>query len=112
MSRQRKADLLLVTVTAFWGVSYFLMDICLTDLPPLCLNASRFLTAFALLTAVFFPRMRNISPATLKYSLMVGLCLACVYICCTYGVLYTSISNAGFICALPVLFTQCAAIRS
>jgi drug/metabolite transporter (DMT)-like permease len=35
----------------------------------------------------------------------VGLCLTCVYICCTYGVLYTSISNAGFICALPVVTT-------
>ena len=32
MSKQRKADLLLVMVTAFWGVSYFLMDLCLTDL--------------------------------------------------------------------------------
>ena len=25
--------------------------------------------------------------------------------CCTYGVLYTSISNAGFICALPAVTT-------
>ena len=105
MSRQRKADLLLVMVTGFWGISYFLMDLCLSDLPPLCLNAFRFLTAFVLLTAVFFPRMRDISPATLKYSLIVGLCLSCVYICCTYGILYTSISNAGFICALPVVTT-------
>ena len=105
MNRQRKADLLLVMITAFWGVSYFLMDICLTDLPPLCLNAFRFLIAFCLLTAVFFPRMRNISRATLRYSLMVGLCLSCVYTCCTYGVMYTSISNAGFICALPVVTT-------
>ena len=42
MNRQRKADLLLVMVTAFWGVSYFLVDLCLTDLPPLTLNAFRF----------------------------------------------------------------------
>lgn len=105
MDQQRKADLLLVTVTAFWGVSYFLMDICLWDLPPLCLNAFRFLIAFGLLTVVFFPRMQNISRATLRYSLMVGLCLSCVYAFCTYGVMYTSISNAGFICALPVVTT-------
>lgn len=105
MDQQRKADLLLVTVTAFWGVSYFLMDICLSDLPPLCLNAFRFLIAFGLLTVVFFPRMQNISRATLRYSLMVGLCLSCVYAFCTYGVMYTSISNAGFICALPVVTT-------
>ena len=49
MDKQRKADLLLVLVTGFWGVSYFLMDLCLTDLPPLCLNAFRFLIAFGVL---------------------------------------------------------------
>ena len=42
MSRQRKADLLLVLATGFWGVSYFLLDLCLTELPPLTLNAFRF----------------------------------------------------------------------
>ena len=34
-----------------------------------------------------------------------GLCLVLTYIGCTYGVLYTSLSNAGFICALPVVVT-------
>lgn len=42
MSRQRKADLLLVLATAFWGVSYYLLDLCLTELQPLTLNAFRF----------------------------------------------------------------------
>lgn len=105
MSKQRKADLLLVMVTGFWGVSYFLMDLCLTDLQPLTLNAFRFLVAFVLLGAVFFKKMKGISRQTWKYSLLVGLFLTAVYICCTYGVLYTSISNAGFICALPVVTT-------
>lgn len=105
MSKQRKADLLLVLVTAFWGVSYFLMDLCLTDLQPLNLSAFRFLGAFILLLVVFFPKMKDISAATWKYSLLVGVFLTLVYICCTYGVLYTSISNAGFICALPAVTT-------
>ena len=42
MTKQKRADLLLVLVTAFWGVSYFLMDFCLTDLQPMNLNAFRF----------------------------------------------------------------------
>ena len=54
MSRQRKADLLLVLATAFWGVSYYLLDLCLTELQPLTLNAFRFLTAFFVLGAIFF----------------------------------------------------------
>jgi len=105
MSKQRKADLLLVMVTAFWGFSYFLMDFSLTDLQPMNLNAFRFLVAFVVLGLFYFRRMSNISRATLRYSLLIGLSLAGVYICCTYGILYTSISNAGFICALPVVTT-------
>ena len=105
MNKQRKADLLLVMVTAFWGVSYFLMDLCLTDLQPMNLNAFRFLGSSGLLAVVFFPKMKHISPATWKYSIIVGLFLTLVYVCCTYGVLYTSISNAGFICALPAVTT-------
>ena len=105
MNKQRKADFLLVMVTAFWGVSYFLLDLCLTDLQPLTLNAFRFLVSFVLLAVVFFKKMRPISRATLQYSVLVGVFLTAVYICCTYGVLYTSISNAGFICALPAVTT-------
>ena len=105
MTKQKRADLLLVMVTAFWGVSYFLVDLCLTDLPPLTLNAFRFLVAFVLLGLVFFRKMKGITRQTLQYSLLVGVFLTAVYVCCTYGVLYTSISNAGFICALPAVTT-------
>lgn len=105
MNRQRKADLLLVMVTAFWGFSYFLMDFSLTDLQPLNLNAFRFLVAFVVLGLFYFRQMRRISRTTVKYALGIGVCLAFVYICCAYGLLYTSISNAGFICALPVVTT-------
>ena len=105
MSKQRKADLMLTLVTGFWGISYFLMDLCLTDLPPLCLNAFRFLLAGVVIWLLYLPKMKHISRETVKYSVIIGLSLAVVYMCCTYGILYTSISNAGFICALSVVTT-------
>lgn len=105
MNRQKKADYLLVLVTLFWGVSYYLMDLCLAQMGPLTLNAMRFLIAFAFLYAVLFPKVRHVNRITLKYSVLIGLCLASAYLGCTYGVMYTSISNAGFICSLPVVFT-------
>lgn len=106
MAKQRKADLLLVLVTACWGSSYYLTDRCLdAGMTPMGLNAFRFLTAFLLLAAVFFPRIRRVSRATLKYSLLVGLALADTYVFYGYGITRTSLSNAGFICALPVVFT-------
>ena len=105
MSRQRKADLLLVLVTAFWGGSYYLTDLCLQEVPPMCLTAFRFLSAFILLTLVFLPHIRRVNRITLKYSVYVGLALSGTYIFYGYGITRTSLSNAGFICALPVVFT-------
>ena len=105
MSKQKKADLLLVLVTAFWGPSYYLTDLCLTQLPPLFLTAFRFLSAFVLLGLIFFPRIRRVNRITLKYSLLVGLALSGCYIFYGYAITRTSLSNAGFICALPVVFT-------
>ena len=46
MSQQRKADLSLIMVTLFWGVSYYLVILCLEELQPMNLNAFRFLLAF------------------------------------------------------------------
>jgi drug/metabolite transporter (DMT)-like permease len=106
VTKQRRADLLLVLVTACWGMSYYLTDRCLeAGMTPMGLNAFRFLSAFALLAAVFFPRLRRISRATLQYSLFVGLALSGTYVFYGYGITRTSLSNAGFICALPVVFT-------
>ncbi|MBQ6249978.1 MAG: DMT family transporter [Oscillospiraceae bacterium] len=105
MSKQKRADLLLVVVTAFWGSSYYLSNLCLQELPPMWLTSFRFLTAFFLLAAVFFPHIRRVSAATLKYSLYVGLSLVGCYTFYGYGLTRTSLSNAGFICALPVVFT-------
>ena len=41
----------------------------------------------------------------LKYSVLVGVALFFVYIGATFGVKYTTLSNAGFLCALTVVFT-------
>ena len=105
MDRQRRADLMLVLITLFWGASYFLMDVALTDLQPLNLNAFRFLVAFAVLGIVFRRNLLRLNRVTAKYGVVVGLSLVMVYIGATYGVTYTSISNAGFICALSTVTT-------
>ena len=105
MNKQRKADLLLVLVTCFWGTSYFLTDLCMTGMTPMSLNAFRFLIAFGVLAAFFRKKMRPISRETWKYGVLVGLALSAVYVFYAYGILYTSITNAGFICALPVVTT-------
>lgn len=105
MTKQVKADLMLVLVTLCWGVSYLLMDLSLADLGPFTLNAFRFLGAFFLASAASFPKLKTVNKTTLKYSLLVGLALVLVYIGATFGVMHTSLSNSGFLCALTVVFT-------
>lgn len=105
MSKQVRADGILILVTLCWGVSYLLMDISLEELDPFTLNAFRFLGAFAIAALVSFKKIRTVNKTTLKYSLLVGFALVFVYIGATFGVKYTYLSNSGFLCALTVVFT-------
>ena len=63
------------------------------------------LPLFVVLGAVFHKRVLRASRETWRYSVLVGLSLVAIYLGATYGVLYTSVSNAGFIGAMTVLFT-------
>lgn len=105
MSKSLKADLMLMLVTLSWGVSYLMMAICLEEIGPLTLNSYRFLIAFFIALLLAFPKLKNVNKVTLKYSAMIGGALTLVYIGATYGVMYTSLSNAGFLCALTVIIT-------
>lgn len=94
MTKQLKADLMLVLVTLFWGVSYLLIDISLTDIDPFTLNSLRFLIAFFVALLIAFPKLKTVNKITLQYSALIGFAL--LYIGATFGVRYTSLSNAGF----------------
>lgn len=105
MTKQLKADLMLLIVTMGWGISYYLVDISLGDMGPFTLNSNRFLIAFAVACIVAFPKLKNVSKATLKYSVLLGTALVFVYIGATFGIKYTTLSNTGFLCGLTVIFT-------
>lgn len=96
---------MLLMVTLFWGASYWLMSISLVEVEPFMLNALRFLGAFFIAVIFAFPKLKTVSKTTLKYSFMIGIALLFVYIGATFGVKYTSLSNAGFLCALTVVIT-------
>ena len=105
MTKQMKADLMLLMVTLFWGVSYWLIDVSLAEVGPFTLNALRFLIAFSIAAIFAFPKLKTVNKATIKYSGMLGFVLLIVYIGATFGVKYTSLSNAGFLCGLTVVIT-------
>lgn len=104
------ADITLVFVTMAWGLSNVMMDICLEELGPMTLNAYRFVGAFVLIGSVMFSRIRTVNKETIKASMILSVLIFIVYSLNTYGVIYTSVSNAGFLISLSVLFTPILSI--
>ena len=102
--------MMLVVLTLGWGVSYFMMDMCLEEIDPLTLNAFRFLGAFAVAWLLAAKKAVHVNRTTLWYAFLVSLSLIFVYIGATYGVKYTSQSNAGFLCGTAVIFTPILAL--
>lgn len=105
MKTQTKADIMLLMVTLFWGASYLLIDYSLEELDPFNINALRFITAFLAAFILAGKRLLPVNTVTLKYAALLGFILMIVYIGATFGVKYTSLSNAGFLCALTVVVT-------
>ena len=100
-----RAELLLVLATAFWSISYYFSRVCLEEMDVLTLNAFRFVSAFAILGMAYWRRLRDMNRRTLRSGAAVGVVLVFVYIGATYGLKYTTLSNAGFISCLAVVFT-------
>ena len=101
---QTKADLALILITMFWGASCLLTKIGLSGLEPLTLMALRFLFAFALSAAVFWKRIAASNRTTVKYAAILAGILFTVFAFMTYGVKYTTVSNAGFLTCLASVF--------
>ncbi|HZK01720.1 MAG TPA: DMT family transporter [Anaerovoracaceae bacterium] len=102
---QIKADLMLLMVALFWGGSYLLIDYSLEELDPFNINALRFIIAFIVAFALARRRLLDVNRITIKYASLLGFILMVVYFGATFGVKYTSLSNAGFLCALTVVVT-------
>ena len=104
MNKQLQADLMLLLVTACWGVSFYLIDLSLKELGPLTLLAYRFTSSFLIVYGFFFKRARRVNRTTLKYAFSASIFLSMAYALSVYGVMHTSLTNAGFLCALTVIF--------
>lgn len=103
MKPQQKADIMLLLITFAWGLSYLLTDIALRETSPFWLNGLRFIIAFVLLFLVGHKRLKNPSKTTLQFSLLLGSILFFVYLGATFGVKYTSLTNAGFLSTITVI---------
>lgn len=104
MRMQLKADLMLLMITFFWGASILLTKIGLNYVQEYNLISLRFTIAFLLSGIVFYKHLIKIDFKTIKYAFILASILFIVYIFATFGTKYTSVSNAGFLMSLTVIF--------
>jgi drug/metabolite transporter (DMT)-like permease len=105
VSPQRRADLLLLSITVVWGSTFVITKALLEDNSPHFYTAVRFILSTLLMGAVIFPRLGSISRPTLVAGLVLGALLYVGFILQTVGLEYTTASKAAFFTGLLTVFT-------
>lgn len=104
MRMQKKADLMLLLITLFWGTSYTFTKIAMESLGAFNVIALRFLIGFFFAAIVYYQKIMNADKQVIKYSLILATILFIVFAGMNIGLQYTTASNAGFLIALSVIF--------
>lgn len=96
-----QADLALLLVTAFWGVTFVVVKDALAHADPFSFLALRFLTGAAVLT--LFARRQVLAPRALRAGSLLALFLFLGFALQTVGLTSTSASRSAFITGLAVV---------
>lgn len=94
----------LILTTFFWGGSFLFSKLGLREIPPLLFVFSRFTLATLIMVLVFARRLRLLDRTILKRGVLVGAALGLTNISFVFGISGTSISRAGVLNNLFVLF--------
>ncbi|MDX1357507.1 MAG: DMT family transporter [Clostridia bacterium] len=104
MSKKLRADIVLLFLTAFWGISFPLMRNVLAYIPAIPYLAIRFIIAAIVVSIVFFNKHRHIGKIELRGGIMIGFLLFAGMVLQVYGLYSTTASNSAFITSMSVAF--------
>ncbi|OGU13881.1 MAG: hypothetical protein A2076_13220 [Geobacteraceae bacterium GWC2_53_11] len=94
----------LVLTTLFWGGSFLFTKIGVATIPPQLFVLSRFILATLIMLATCSTRLRKLDSNTIIRGMAVGIALGLTNLSFVFGVQGTSISRAGILNNLFVLF--------
>jgi len=94
----------LILTTLFWGGSFLFTKIGLREIPPALFVFSRFTLATIIMLIVFVRRLPSLNRGILRRGVIVGVALGMTNIMFVFGIQGTSISRAGVLNNLFVLF--------
>lgn len=103
-TRRRTAELLLASVTLFWGATFPLVKEAVAEVPVLCFLWVRFALSSALLAVFAGRRLATLTPRALGRGAFLGLLLFLSYLFQTLGLERTTAANAGFLTGLNVVW--------
>lgn len=101
---QGRIYFILILTTLFWGGSFLFTKIGLREIPPQLFVLTRFILATALMLVVFAPRLKGLTRGIISRGVTVGFALGLTNLSFVFGVHGTSISRAGILNNLFVLF--------
>ena len=108
MSRSRKAELILLSITLIWGGTFAVVKFALNDASPLTFLALRFGIASLVFPLIYRKNYFSMDRATLVGGLFLGFLLMVGFAFQTVGLQYTTASKSAFITGLLVAFTPIA----
>ena len=104
MDEQKKADLVLVIITFFWGIANPISDYMMRFWAPMQLTAARFVVASAITFPILRKNLRGVSRRTAGSACLIGFLLAVIYLLAMYGLrLCSSVTVFSFLIAMPVI---------
>jgi drug/metabolite transporter (DMT)-like permease len=106
---RRRADLLLITAAAVWGVSFVVVKEALASASPLLFLAARF-TLATLVLAPFVDLRGGFSRGELRAGLILTLLLASGFATQAYGLQYTTPARSAFIVAMSSVLAPFIAV--
>jgi drug/metabolite transporter (DMT)-like permease len=108
--RRMHAIVLLVVLTAVWGVTFVQVKDAVALYPLFAFLALRFAIASCTLAPPGFRRLRMLGAGGVRAGVLAGSLLAAGYVLQTAGLQRTSVSSAGFITGLQVMLTPLIAL--
>jgi len=106
---KRRADLLLITASAVWGVSFVIVKAALAAASPLIFLATRF-TIATLVLAPLVNLRAGFSRAELRAGVLLTLLLASGFATQAYGLQYTTPARSAFIVAMSSVLAPMIAL--
>ena len=106
LSPSRRAELTLLFLTFFWGITFPLVKIALNFCSPFLFLTIRFVIGTLIIGVIYSKKISVIDKATLKAGIIIGIFLFLGFAFQTVGLKYTASSKSAFITGLFVIMVQ------